>query len=176
MDITIAQSVRDIKAKTEYGRSFNELVKDKVKIKFNHNIYIYANGTIIYTKRITDYEVKPKFPLYYYCVHNMEKIEITPEIMKTMSYSQITSLPDDIILITGKLIYSKCVNENNILELKTRALELFNKDKENPFCKYIITADGSILCCSEGWDEYIHDVPPEYSAIMHSKSQDCSIM
>jgi hypothetical protein len=65
--------------------------------------------------------------------------------------------------------------------IKEQALKKFEKDKQNPFCKYIITTDGKILCADNEWNEYVDDVPPEYNNIINCNSntynkQDCAMM
>lgn len=168
MDINVAICFRDIKVKNQYGKNFNDLVKSKTKINLTHNIYIYANGTIIYNKKLTPQDKGYDTPLYYYCVINMKNINITEESVKNASYQQLQKLNNDVILITNKMMYSKNITENNIQEIKEQALKKFEKDKQNPFCKYIITSDGKILCADNEWNEYVEDVPPEYNNVINS--------
>jgi len=111
----------------------------------------------------------------------MKNMNITEESVKNASYQQLQKLNNDVILITNKMIYSKNINENNIQEIKEQALQKFENDKQNPFCKYIITTDGKILCADNEWNEYVDDVPPEYNNVINSNSntynkQDCVIM
>ena len=163
MDINVAICFLNNKIKSQYGKNFNDLVKSKTKINLNHNIYIYANGTIIHTKKLTSQDKGYDKPLYYNCVINMQNMNITEESIKNASYQQLQQLNDNVILITNKMIYLKRVTENNIQEIKAKALQNFEKDKKNPFCKYIISSDGKILCFDNEWNEYIDDVPPEYN-------------
>ena len=123
MDINVAMCFRDIKVKSQYGKNFNDLVKSKTKINLTHNIYIYANGTVIYTKKLNSQDKEYDTPLYYHCVINMKNVNITEESVKNASYQQLQKLNNDVILITYKMIYSKNITENNIQEIKEQALK-----------------------------------------------------